>query len=97
MNLNSFRIPKLYVGFLSYTVPMAIEEQVPVIYCGVRGYLDKLDPAKITAFEKEFLQHIKTAHKDVLAAIAKDGKITDETDAKLKKIVTEFLASFQAA
>jgi len=78
-------------------VPMAIEEQVPVIYCGVRGYLDKLDPAKITAFEKEFLQHIKTSHKDVLQAIAKDGKITDETDAKLKKIVTEFLASFQAA
>jgi F-type H+-transporting ATPase subunit alpha len=77
-------------------VPMAIEEQVPVIYCGVRGYLDKLDPAKITAFEKEFLQHIKTSHKDVLVAIAKDGKITDETDAKLKKIVTEFLASFQA-
>nr|CAG4648553.1 EOG090X03DA [Polyphemus pediculus] len=77
-------------------VPMAIEEQVPVIYCGVRGYLDKLDPAKITAFEKEFLQHIKTSHKDVLEAIAKDGKITDETDAKLKKIVTEFLATFQA-
>nr|CAG4641557.1 EOG090X03DA [Eurycercus lamellatus] len=77
-------------------VPMAIEEQVPVIYCGVRGHLDKLDPSKITAFEKEFLAHIKTTHKDVLAAIAKDGKITDETDAKLKKIVTEFLATFQA-
>jgi len=77
-------------------VPMAIEEQVPVIYCGVRGYLDKLEPSKITAFEKEFLQHIKTSQKDVLAAIARDGKITDETDAKLKNIVTEFLATFQA-
>ena len=39
-------------------VPMAIELQVAVIYCGVRGYLDKLDPAKITAFEKEFTQYI---------------------------------------
>lgn len=38
---------------------MAIEEQVAVIYCGVRGYLDKMDPAKITAFEKEFLAHIR--------------------------------------
>lgn len=38
---------------------MAIEEQVAVIYCGVRGHLDKLDPSKITTFEKEFLQHIK--------------------------------------
>jgi len=78
-------------------VPMAIEEQVPVIYCGVRGHLDKLDPARITAFEKEFLAHIKTSHADLLKAIAVDGKITDETDASLKKIVTEFLASFLAA
>jgi F0F1-type ATP synthase alpha subunit len=40
-------------------VPMALEEQVAVIYCGVRGYLDKVIPSKITTFEKEFLQHIK--------------------------------------
>merc|ERR1712228_582350 len=26
-------------------VPMPIEEQVAVIYCGVRGFLDKIDPA----------------------------------------------------
>ncbi|KAK9497681.1 hypothetical protein O3M35_004363 [Rhynocoris fuscipes] len=77
-------------------VPMAIEEQVAVIYCGVRGHLDKLDPAKITAFEKEFLQHIKTSHKDLLANIAKEGKITDAVDAKLKEIVQSFLAGFQS-
>nr|AGM32898.1 putative ATP synthase subunit alpha [Coptotermes formosanus] len=75
-------------------VPMAIEEQVAVIYCGVRGHLDKLDPSKITAFEKDFLQHIRTSHKDLLANIAKEGKITEDADAKLKKIVTEFLISF---
>jgi len=78
-------------------VPMAIEEQVPVIYCGVRGYLDKLDPSKITAFEKEFLAHIKTSHQDILKAIAAEGKISDEIDAKLKKIVVDFMASFTSA
>merc|ERR1719229_2194032 len=30
-------------------VPMPIQDQVAVIYCGVRGFLDKIDPAKITA------------------------------------------------
>lgn len=44
---------------LMFLVPMAIEEQVAVIYCGVRGYLDKMEPTKITAFEKEFLAHIR--------------------------------------
>jgi len=76
-------------------VPMAIEEQVPIIYCGVRGHLDKVDPNKITKFEAEFSKHIKASHPDILASIAKEGIITPETDAKLKTIVTEFVASFQ--
>ncbi|KAL5243220.1 hypothetical protein ACI65C_010630 [Semiaphis heraclei] len=77
-------------------VPMAIEEQVAVVYCGVRGFLDKMEPSKITTFEKEFLQHIKTSEKSLLESIAKEGKITDDTDAKLKSVVTNFLASFNA-
>lgn len=49
--------------------PMAIEEQVTVIYAGVRGHLDKMEPSKITRFEKAFLQHILSQHQDLLSAI----------------------------
>jgi len=56
-SLKYFKFP-IHILFCSI-VPMAIEEQVVVIYCGVRGHLDKLDPSKITAFEKEFLQLVK--------------------------------------
>ncbi|XP_017003085.1 ATP synthase subunit alpha, mitochondrial [Drosophila takahashii] len=76
-------------------VPMAIEDQVAVIYCGVRGHLDKMDPAKITKFEKEFLQHIKTSEQALLDTIAKDGAISEASDAKLKDIVAKFLSTFQ--
>lgn len=48
---------------------MAIEEQVTVIYAGVRGHLDKMEPSKITKFEKAFLQHILSQHQDLLSAI----------------------------
>lgn len=48
---------------------MAIEEQVTVIYAGVRGHLDKLDPSKITRFEKAFLGHILSQHQDLLTTI----------------------------
>lgn len=100
---------------------MAIEEQVAVIYCGVRGYLDKMDPTKITAFEKEFLAHIRyvvyfvqcvfklilhvflqmlflsrSTQQDLLATIAKENIISEASDAKLKKVVTDFLSSFSA-
>ncbi|XP_043641913.1 ATP synthase subunit alpha, mitochondrial [Drosophila teissieri] len=76
-------------------VPMAIEDQVAVIYCGVRGHLDKMDPAKITKFEKEFLQHIKTSEQALLDTIAKDGAISEASDAKLKDIVAKFMSTFQ--
>ncbi|KAH8401411.1 hypothetical protein KR009_005344 [Drosophila setifemur] len=76
-------------------VPMSIEDQVAVIYCGVRGHLDKLDPAKITKFEKEFLQHIKTSEQALLDTIAKEGQISEASDAKLKDIVAKFMATFQ--
>jgi F-type H+-transporting ATPase subunit alpha len=33
-------------------VPMDIAEQVCIIYAGVRGHLDKVDPSRIVAFEK---------------------------------------------
>ena len=47
-------------------VPMAIQEQVAVIYCGVRGFLDKIDPSKITDFEKKFMEHIKATQGPLL-------------------------------
>ncbi|XP_064799237.1 ATP synthase subunit alpha, mitochondrial isoform X3 [Oncorhynchus masou masou] len=75
--------------------PMAIEEQVTVIYAGVRGHLDKMDPTKITKFEKDFLQHVLSQHQDLLAQIRADGKISETADAQLKQIVLTFLASFE--
>merc|ERR1719510_1243450 len=75
-------------------VPMAIEEQVAVIYCGVRGFLDKIDPAKITEFEKQFLAHVKGTQKPLLDQIAADGHLSPDSDAALNKVVTAFIAGF---
>jgi len=76
-------------------VPMPIEEQVAVIYCGVRGFLDKIDPAKITEFENQFMAHIRGTQKALLDKIAADGHLSQESDAALNKVVTDFVASFQ--
>jgi len=76
-------------------VPMAIQEQVAVIYCGVRGYLDKIDPSKITEFEKAFLEHVKGTQAGLLDQIGKDGHLSEASDAALKKVVTDFMSTFQ--
>merc|ERR1712029_447241 len=75
-------------------VPVAIEEQVAVIYCGVRGFLDKIDPSKITDFEKKFLAHVKGTQKPLLDQIAKDGHLSQDSDAKLNAVVKEFMATY---
>jgi len=76
-------------------VPMAIEEQVTVIYAGVKGYLDKLDPSFITKFEKEFVSHIRSSAQDLLKTIREEGHISPASDAKLKELVTGFLSGFK--
>lgn len=73
---------------------MAIEDQVVSIYAGVRGHLDKLDPSKVTGFEKEFLQHMHSSHQGLLDTIRTEGQISDTTEEKLKSIVTSFMESF---
>ena len=73
---------------------MAVEEQVCVIYAGVRGHLDKVDPSRITTFEVKFLEHLRSSQQQLLKAIKEAGKLTDETDAQLKKVVQDFLAGF---
>lgn len=76
-------------------VPMAVEEQVAVVYAGVRGHLDKVDPTNITKFEQKFLQHIRSNHQDTLDTIRNEGQINPDTDAKLKEIVVKFLETFE--
>jgi len=74
--------------------PLPMELQVAIIYCGVRGYLDKLPIAKILEFEKQFLPFMQKEHQELLNEIRAKEKISDELDAKLKQIVPKFMETF---
>lgn len=74
--------------------PLASEEQVPLIYAGVNGYLDNLPVADIGKFESEFLSHLKSSHSEILEAIKTEGKLSDELLAKLKSATESFVSNF---
>mmetsp|Transcript_26425 Transcript_26425/g.26073 ORF Transcript_26425/g.26073 Transcript_26425/m.26073 type:complete len:538 (+) Transcript_26425:42-1655(+) len=74
-------------------VPMAAEEQVCVVYAGVRGFLDNVLTSEIAKFEKGFLEALRTRNPDILAAIRNDGVLSKETDEKLKAVLTEYMPS----
>lgn len=71
--------------------PMPPDEQVCVIYAGVRGYLDKMLTSEIPKFEKTFLAFMKTNHMDMMMEIKKTGKLSKEHDEKIGKILLEWI------
>jgi F-type H+-transporting ATPase subunit alpha len=76
-------------------VPMGIEDQVVVVFCGVRGYLDAIAPEQVVDFESKFLPFMKANHAGLLATIAKEGKI-ESVEGQLKEIVPEYVKAYLA-
>ena len=48
---------------------MVAEEQVCVIFAGVRGYLDKMVTSEISKFEAKFLTHLRSNYQALLTKI----------------------------
>ncbi|RMF14771.1 MAG: F0F1 ATP synthase subunit alpha, partial [Alphaproteobacteria bacterium] len=77
--------------------PMPVEEQVVAIFAGTKGFLDSVPVDAVTRFESEFLAHMRAHHQDLLDTIRSEGKISDETDAKLREILEAFTKNFAAS
>ncbi len=74
--------------------PLSTEEQVCVIYAGVKGYLDKTKISDIREFETSLLRDLNSS-KDILEDIRKEQKLTDATEAKLKTTIESVLKRFE--
>jgi F-type H+-transporting ATPase subunit alpha len=74
--------------------PLAVEEQVCVIYAGTRGYLDKIPTASVGRFEQEFLSRLHSQHQDLLDAIRTKKALDDELEGKLKAALESFSSTF---
>ena len=70
--------------------PLQMEEQVAVIYAGVKGYLDDLPLNKVGAFEAELLRTLR-ASKTLLETIRKEEKLSDASEATLKETITQVI------
>lgn len=74
-------------------VPMPAEEQVVVVFAGVKGYLDKMVTSEISKFEKSFLDTMRSKNKHILETIKKEGSISPKTESELRAILAEFIPS----
>jgi F-type H+/Na+-transporting ATPase subunit alpha len=74
--------------------PMAVEDEVLAIYCGVKGYLDRLELRDVSRFEKAMLSEIKAKQPEIVAAIANEKQITPQTEEKLRAFLDAFAKTF---
>ena len=72
-------------------VPMIAEEQVCILYAGVRGFLDKVQTSEIGKFEKLFLEHLKSKHSHIIDTIKVEKQLNDKINAELRQILEEFI------
>jgi F-type H+-transporting ATPase subunit alpha len=86
--------------------PMAMEEQVVVIYAGTNGFVDDYPVSVLHRYEKELLSFLKSRKSDILTELKSTGKLEDVKDPatgkkgpgdlekRLREALTEFAKQF---
>ncbi|RHX85813.1 F0F1 ATP synthase subunit alpha [Leptospira stimsonii] len=72
--------------------PFPVEEQVVEIFAVTRGFMDKIPVAKVQEYGKFLLTTIKEKYSEVLEAIRKEKKISDEE--KLGEVLSAIAEEF---
>ncbi len=74
--------------------PLPVEEQVVVIFAGVRGYLDKIEVKDVTRFDQALLGEIRSKHGDILDTIRNEQALSEETEKKLAAAAEAVVKTF---
>lgn len=74
--------------------PLTMDEQVVVIFSGVRGYLDRIEVSQIGDFEKQLLSEMHAKHQDLMDTILSEEALSSESETKLKDILESFSTTF---
>lgn len=74
--------------------PLLMEEQVIVMFAGVKGYLDTIETKSIRRFEKELLSHFHAMHQGILNRIRIESKISETTEVEIAGILEKFVKKF---
>jgi F-type H+/Na+-transporting ATPase subunit alpha len=75
-------------------MPMAVENQTAIIYCGTKALLKEVPRDKIKEFESEFLQFLEVKHRKVLDDL-KSGILTSEIEKILVQVAGEIALKYK--
>ena len=76
--------------------PMAVEDEMAIIYCGTKGLLQQVPLDKVAEFEKLFLQMLKSKYQKEVLDELKAGHLDDKVEALLKEVAADVANRFKA-
>ena len=74
--------------------PLPVEEQVVIVFAGVRGFLDPIPLDKVTSFEQKLRDEMKATGQDILDTIRTEKEISEATEERLKAFMENFSKTF---
>jgi F-type H+-transporting ATPase subunit alpha len=74
--------------------PYTVEDQIAIIYCGMKGLLQKVPVKNIRDFEVEFLLNLRENHLPILQSL-KAGNITDDITQTLETVCKEIARKYE--
>lgn len=75
--------------------PLTIEQQVCVLFAGVKGYLDKVDISQIGSFEQALLADLNQKNANILNTIKSEKVLSPEFEKELHTYMSSFVESFK--
>ena len=75
--------------------PLSLGLQVVSLYAAQQGYLKSIPTAQISAFEAFLHRIAKTEQAELLKRIEKSGRLDEETETQLKKMLEDGLQQFR--
>jgi F-type H+-transporting ATPase subunit alpha len=73
--------------------PMAVEDQVAVIYSATNGFVDRVNADRVPAFNTALVERLHADAADTLQKIA-GGDWSDETQSSLRSSIETFASDF---
>jgi F-type H+-transporting ATPase subunit alpha len=74
--------------------PFKVEYQIAVIYCGTKGFLQKVPIRSIADFEAEYLLHLSEKYADILTEL-KNGVFDDRIAEVLENVCKEIARKYE--
>lgn len=75
--------------------PLAVEEQVAVLYAAVNGFLSDVEVHDVVGWGNSFVDYMRTSKADVLKEIIEKKKLDDDVKAHLEAAIADFKATLK--